>query len=261
MSGETRSHRELKRAALCWAQVQGYRIAALEVGVPNSSFRADVAAYRPEGTGGRAVIFECKQSRPDFLNDSRPVRETLERLEELHGRRRQLERQLGVHYPNLRVGESLFPEYDAYAFDELPHKGYRRLMRDIRIHENRVYGKTKFDRLVRYECAHLFYLVTTPDVVKEHEVPMDWGWLEADPLAPAVEEEDAEKGGAEGEEEEPVAELRLRKQPVLQEIAGARALQLLHRLGVKATGHVNREAGISYDAIRAARRGRGLSEE
>jgi hypothetical protein len=45
MSGETRAHWELKRAALYWAQVQGYGIAGVEVRVPKSRYRADVAGY------------------------------------------------------------------------------------------------------------------------------------------------------------------------------------------------------------------------
>jgi hypothetical protein len=37
MSGETRAHWELKRAALYWAQVQGYGIAGVEVRVPGEA--------------------------------------------------------------------------------------------------------------------------------------------------------------------------------------------------------------------------------
>jgi len=45
---ETAAHRELKRLALIGAQAHGYRVAAVEVSLPNLRFRLDVAAYRPE---------------------------------------------------------------------------------------------------------------------------------------------------------------------------------------------------------------------
>src|SRR4051812_38575044 len=69
--GETTNHRELKRLALIWAQENGYPLAAFEVTLPNSRYRADVAAYRPERNGslGHTVVFECKQSRPDLRRD------------------------------------------------------------------------------------------------------------------------------------------------------------------------------------------------
>ena len=261
MSGETKAHMQLKRAALFWAQVQGYAIAAPEVRVPNSNYRADVAGYKPlveevEGekengqkeklvrrpAEGISVIFECKQSRPDFLNDSRPEDESLRRLEELHERRSKLEKLLGMHYPSLAKGESLFPEYESYALEEVPHEGYRGLVREIRVLENRVYGKTKFDRLVRYRCAHLHYLVTRPGVMQEHEVPLDWGWLELN------------EAEADGVEEESVPELVLRKKPRLLELPAGRALALLHQLGRAGTKRINEEAGVCNARVWEARR-------
>lgn len=249
MAGETKAHRELKRGALFWAQTRGYRVAALEVKVPNSSYRADVAAYRPGDLNGRrgddagegsTVIFECKQSRPDFLNDSRSAREALEKLEGLHVRREKLVRRLGAHYPNLRAGETLFPEYDGYDFDELGHEGYRKLVREIRLLENRVYGKTKFERLLRYGCAHLYYLVTAPGIVEAHEVPLNWGWLVME--TPAAEEDGDPP------------RLAVMKKPVRQTIPEGRALALLQRLGIAGTAQFNRAEGICGEKLWNARR-------
>jgi hypothetical protein len=102
----------------------------MEVRMPHSGFRADVAAYRPEsrklpltveGKGrerlvlqpviGTTAIFECKQARSDFLKDSHSAAITIEKLKLLDARRKTLERLLGVHQPSLRKGESLFAEY------------------------------------------------------------------------------------------------------------------------------------------------------
>ena len=48
--GETAAHARLKRLALIWAQARGYSACAVEVTLPRCRFRADIAAYRPNGT-------------------------------------------------------------------------------------------------------------------------------------------------------------------------------------------------------------------
>jgi hypothetical protein len=69
--GESRGHRALKRQALAWARERDLVLAACEVRVPRSPYRADVvAATRGVATGeGAVALFECKQSRADFLRD------------------------------------------------------------------------------------------------------------------------------------------------------------------------------------------------
>ena len=80
--GETAAHQRLKRLALLWAQANGYSACAMEVTLPQSRFRADVAAFRPAVNAiGCTAIFECKQARPDLRRDnccSATVRERLE---------------------------------------------------------------------------------------------------------------------------------------------------------------------------------------
>ena len=125
--GETAAHLELKRLALIWAQENGYPITALEVSLPQCRYRADVAAYRPQrnGTLGHTVVFECKQSAPDLRRDDRCSREMLARLESVYRRRQILEKHLRIHYPTLRTGDTLFPEWDAHDFGAIEHRGYR----------------------------------------------------------------------------------------------------------------------------------------
>src|SRR5437763_14771739 len=60
--GETAAHIALKRLALLWAQSRGYSVCGFEVQLPRCRFRADLAAYRPNGKEiGTTAIFVCKQ--------------------------------------------------------------------------------------------------------------------------------------------------------------------------------------------------------
>ncbi len=44
---ETEAHKELKRLAVAWAREQGYSCCGVEIRLPHSGYRADVAAYKP----------------------------------------------------------------------------------------------------------------------------------------------------------------------------------------------------------------------
>ena len=241
--GESAAHRGLKRAALVWAQQQGFTACGYEVRVPRSNYRADVAAYRPApipgGQGdelGVTAIFECKQSRPDYLSDARPVEETLSRLDDCRARMVELERLLGVHHPNLRRGETLFPEFDSHEFDGLQHDGYQRLVRDVAMLESRLFGKTKFDKMVRWRSANVLYAVVGPGVMSEREVPRSWGLLQADdPL-------------------DPECVLELVRQPKFLEAEAGQRLALLQSLARCGTSALNRAEGIDHEALWEARR-------
>src|SRR5713101_9880828 len=106
--GETEAHARLKRLALVWAQREGYSACAIEVTLPRCRYRADLAAYRPNGRQSVVTaIFECKQALVDLRRDNGCTSTTMRRLEKVHQRREILERNLRVHYPALRVADSL----------------------------------------------------------------------------------------------------------------------------------------------------------
>lgn len=179
-SGETAAHRELKRLALRWAKAEGYDVAAAEVRVPRSGYRADVAAWR-QGRGdtpSRTIICECKQSRADLLGDARPDEATRARLRGLLGRRDHLEELLGGHRPDLRRGESLFAEFDSFDFSGLRHDTYAAVTEEIATCQRRLLDGLKFERLRRYQPADLLYLVTEPCLAAAEEIPAGWGLLE-----------------------------------------------------------------------------------
>lgn len=121
---ETLVHSRLKRLALLWAQAQGYSACALEVSLPQCRYRADVAAYRPNPSGvGLTAIFECKQALPDLRRDNCCSAADRARLEIVYRRRQILEKDLRLHYPNLRIADSLFFEFDSHDFAAIEHRG------------------------------------------------------------------------------------------------------------------------------------------
>lgn len=231
--GETDAHLRLKRLAILWAQVHGFSACAAEVTLPRCRYRADVAAYRPEkGEVGLTALFECKQALPDLRRDNCCSSTTRERLATLRRRREILERCLRVHYPTLRTGDSLFPEYDAADFGVIRHRNYARVTRELTALENSLETATKFEHLLRYRCASLFYLIVPNELFRERELPAGWGVL-------------VERDGS----------LCLLRKPVLHEAAAQSRLELLQRIATAGTRQWNRKFGITYDEVAKLRRG------
>lgn len=175
-AGESASHARLKALALAWAQANGYGICGVEVRVPRSGYRADVAAIG-RGAGARTALFECKQSRADLLKDAHAEAATRARLTELVGRRRAIEDLLAVHRPDLRRGDALWPEYDSWDFSALEHQGYRGVLAELETMQRRMLRGTKFSKLFRYRCADFLYLVVEDGIFAEAEIPAGWGLL------------------------------------------------------------------------------------
>lgn len=229
--GETQTHARLKRLALFWAQANGFPICAAEVTLPRCRFRADVAAYRPAGKSSEcAAIFECKQALPDFRKDNCVSVTTRQRLGTLANRRAALERLLRIHYPTLRTGDSLFPEFDSHRFDQIEHRSYERVLRELHALQNRLHAGTKFETLVRYRCADVYFLVLPNELVRPAEIPHGWGIL-------------AESDGA----------LSLRQKPLLRETTPDARRRLLERVALTGTRQANRQLGITFEQLCEAR--------
>jgi hypothetical protein len=189
--GETAQHQELKRLALEWAFQHGYAVAAREVSLPHLRFRIDVAAYRPQkerirlASGrharvavlGTTAVFECKQARSDFLQDGRRSSLLAERLRILHARKERHELRLRLHYPSLRNGETLFPEYDSYDFARCGDELYLRDIAQLRTAARQLHEQTKFEKLREWQSANLHYIVAEEGLVRNHELPDGWGLL------------------------------------------------------------------------------------
>ncbi len=229
--GETAAHRELKRLALLWAQAQGYSACAMEVTLPRCRYRADVAAFRfSPNEFACTAVFECKQASPDLRRDNRCASTTRERLESVQRRRMIIEKHLRVHYPALRRGELLFAEWDSHDFASIGHRNYSRIIREIAALQNQLRDGTKFEKLVRYRCANLFFLVVPGELFRPAEIPVGWGAL-------------VEKSGS----------LSLACQPVWHDTRAENQLQFLHRIAVTGTRQLNRKLDISFEDVVAVR--------
>jgi hypothetical protein len=222
--GETAAHRKLKQLAFLWAQENGYRLAALEVSLPKCRYRADVAAYCPQrnGTIGHTAVFECKQSALDLRRDDCRSPQTIARLESVYRRQQILQKHLRVHYPTLRTGETLFPDWDDWNFAGIEHRGYRRVIRELTALQNQLRDGRKFERLSRYGCANLLYLVLPRELLRVSEAPLGWGLLVAEDGA-----------------------LRLERKPVWKESSEAARLRIVEKIAAAATRYFNRQYDLA----------------
>lgn len=219
-NGETQAHRELKRLSLAWAQANGFALCACEVRVPKSGYRADVAGAA-RGSNGRTAVFECKQARADLLKDARREEEARRKVDELSARLKKLEELIGGHRPDLRKGEALFPEFDAWDFSGIEHETHRRVLAELATWQERVLGGTKFAKLFRWRGADYFYLVSEEGIFAEAEIPAGWGLL-------------VRRGEA----------LELARKPVWAEATAEKRVALRECIGISATRAVNREMGV-----------------
>jgi hypothetical protein len=220
--GETTQHARLKQLAFVWAQTHGFSACAMEVNLPRCRYRADVAAYRsvPKQIGSTAV-FECKQALCDLRRDNCHSETARLRLEAIYNRREVLEARLRTHYPNLHNGDSLFPEFDSENFSTIGHRGYARLTRELAALQTRLYDCTKFEKLIRYRCANLFFIVLPEQLFCESEVPVGWGAL--------VESNDT---------------LAVVRKPIWHDATAANRLHVLHRIAVAGTRTLNRQLSL-----------------
>ena len=221
--GETIQHLRLKQLAFIWAQTHGFSACALEVTLPRCRYRADVVGYRavPKQLGSTAV-FECKQALCDLRRDNCHSESARQRLEAVCNRRQFLEERLQTHYPNLHNGDSLFPEFDCENFSAIGHRGYARLVRELRTLQNRLYDCTKFEKLLRYRCANLLFIVLPEQLFRESEIPVGWGAL--------VESNST---------------LTLIRKPMWHEVTAANRLHVLHRIAVAGTRNLNRQLSLN----------------
>jgi hypothetical protein len=201
---ETPSHATLKRLAVQFLLWQGCRAVAKEVRCPGSKYVLDAAGYldprprrergrvMPAGPGPsgpvasrdavpRTIIVECKQSRADFIRDSRRAERLLAERGRLEAERARIEEErIKVHEPELRrSGGSLFPELETWDFAGSRLATYRRVLAALRRVDQRLYGQTKLWIIAQRRLADRMYIAAPAGMIAPRELPRGWGLLEA----------------------------------------------------------------------------------
>jgi hypothetical protein len=176
---------------------------------------------------GLTAVFECKASKPDFLRNARSLKVTSDQLKVLDSRRARIEEELRLYFPSISNGDSLFQEYHSVDFQRPGHERYQRTLRDIQRLQGRLHANTKFDRLVRWGAANLFWMVAVPGIIAGHELPAGWGLL-------------LRQGDG----------LEIVAKPVMHEISESERLALFHRIALAASRAVNRVHGIAFEDLR-----------
>jgi len=128
----------------------------------------------------RTVLIECKASRADFLSDRADLTDAAERHARMQRRRDRIREQLLPRWePHLRRdGETLFPETDGWDASRSKLASVRLADRDERIAREALESQVKFDKLAHWRLADRLYLCTPGGLVKAHEIPTRWGWIE-----------------------------------------------------------------------------------
>jgi hypothetical protein len=186
------------------------------------------------------VIIECKRSRNDFFRDGEDVESLLAERERLRSRRTEIEEtRVKRAEPHLRIsGSALFAELEEWDFASSRHPAYHRVQRELRLLDRRLYGHTKFSRLVKYRLADRLLILAPSGLLRPSELPDGWGLLECprlhlgrgagavptDPIDPLVD-----------------LPLRLTIDPPLHASPTARRLRLLRNLAVRLTREQERQ--------------------
>lgn len=203
---ESAIHLHLKHSAVRFLLKSGCVAAAVEVRCPIARHRVDAAGYLdpqsrrmqvsggegpalslandpprlPKGVRAKTVIVECKQSRSDFLTDSRDADDLLVERARLERVKSTLEEQIvKVCEPQLRrSGTRLFAELEEWDFERSRIASYRGVLNDLRRIDERLHGESKFWTLWHYRLADWLYLAAPPGVIRTREVPPGWGLME-----------------------------------------------------------------------------------
>ena len=207
---ETHTHQQLKRLAASYLVRCGYAAVASEVLCPIARHRVDVAGWldsiprtgwhearmtgllparspleeapshgRPRRIEPRTIFIECKQSRSDFLRDSRHLDRLLKLRMELERILTHVEEQcIKPREPSLRrSGTSLFAAMESWDFASSRNPAYHKTLEKLQRVERRLYGQTKFAVVARYRLADRMFILAPRGLVQRRELPWGWGLL------------------------------------------------------------------------------------
>ncbi len=197
---ETSDHLDLKRLAVAYLRACGCAAVGVEVRSPISKFCFDAAGWRDSirvprrrsngewGMGRKkvepeSIVIECKQSRADFLRDSRDRKRLIKERASLNERREFLEEEhIKPNEPYLRaLDTTLYGSDDsnaAWDFSRTRCIEHRDIVAKIEQIERRLSDGTKFGDIARWALADRLYLCAPSGLINKRELPPGWGLIE-----------------------------------------------------------------------------------
>ena len=197
---ETSDHLDLKRLAVAYLRAAGCVAVGVEVRSPISKFLFDAAGWRDSvralrrtsngqwGLGFKrcepeSIVIECKQSRADFLRDSRDRRRLVIERARLNKRRAHLEeRVIKPNEPHLQAPDATLygaeDSIETWDFSRTCCVEHRDIVAEIERIERRISEGTKFGDIARWALADRLYLCAPSGLIRKSEVPPGWGLIE-----------------------------------------------------------------------------------
>ncbi len=152
--------------------------------------------------------------------------------------------------------DSLFAEFDSHNFEAIDHRGYKQVLRQTRALQNRLFDGTKFETLIRYRCANLFFLVLPQELFRK--------WSERDERHGRKSREvtvESQREAAEIQPEIPIgwgaliesnSALELVRKPLWHDVPEQNQLRFLERIARAGTRALNTKLETSLEKITAS---------
>ena len=242
------SRRDMKRAILAWLIPQKPSGMGLNVPTKVSKYRADIAAFWSSPAKKRlmapdkTVIVEIRRNREQCWPDCSRQEELLPLLREKKNEKASMEAMLRETEPDLKDGDTLFPEFENWNYKLTKNRAYHKCLRQLEEIEHALYKGSRFEQIRRAYVADYLYLAVPTGTVAPEELADGWGLININPDMTAELVKKAEKWDC----------TERNKLHLIQHIAAACQKSLLFSLGM----NTRKNGQVSFLPIPKRRRAR-----
>lgn len=148
--------------------------------VTAAGFWLDRKSRNREVARTAAVVF-ADQSDNCFC-DCVDRKALLEAIQNLRGKKEQLEAEIRATEPELASANDLFSEFRSWDYASSRNAAYQKLRRELEKLQNALHQGSRLERICRAGAADLYYLAVPAGVIAPDEVASGWGlvYLNAD---------------------------------------------------------------------------------
>ena len=240
------SRRDMKRAILAWFVPQKPSGMGLNVPTRVSKYCADIAAFWSSPGAKRlmapdkTVIVEIRRNREQCWPDCSRQEELLPLLREKKNEKASLEAMLRKTEPELKDGDTLFPEFENWNYKLTKNRAYHKCLKQLEEIEHALYKGSRFEQIRRAYVADYLYLAVPTGTVAPEELADGWGLININPDMTAELVKKAEKWDCP----------ERNKLHLIQHIAAACRKSLLFSLGM----NIRKSGKVSFLPIPKRRR-------